>query len=133
MSSGKGKAVPKTPMDPRAANPITYPCWSSGKYKMTKNCRAACCIVAPKTPDSEESPKWVERKRLQDQMDAAQSAKKAKKPRTPPSFASSSFSPSDEPEMAAFHGRRQTRRIMGQNPDAYTPKGIKSRRHRVQE
>ena len=55
---------------------------------------------------------------------------KKKKVTTPSSYASSSFSPSDLPDAAAFFGRPKTRQIMGQDPQAYTPAGRVSRRHR---
>ena len=136
--SGKGKQKAqepqaKTPAAKVDASPVKFPCWSSGEYKGAPNCRAACCVVPPKTPDGEESPKWVAAKRLQDDMEAAVSVKKAKKAATPSpasSFASSSFSPSDDPAAAAFFGRHQTRKMYGQDPQAYTPAGRQSRRHR---
>jgi len=55
---------------------------------------------------------------------------KKKQVKTPSSYASSSFSPSDDPDAARFFGRSKTREIYGQDPKAYTPVGQMSRRHR---
>ena len=55
---------------------------------------------------------------------------KKKQVKTPSSYASSSFSPSDDPDAARFFGRGKTRDIYGLDPRAYTPMSQVSRRHR---
>ena len=47
----------------------------------------------------------------------------SKRARTPSSYASSSFSPSEDPAAVAAFGYRRTRIIYGQNGDNYTPGG----------
>ena len=40
--------------------PLDYPCFNEdGFYKPTSACRKRCCVVPPKTPEGEDSPKWL--------------------------------------------------------------------------
>ena len=40
--------------------PMDYPCFNEdGFYKPTSACRKRCCVVRPKTPEGEDSPKWL--------------------------------------------------------------------------
>ena len=55
---------------------------------------------------------------------------KKKQVKTPSSYASSSFLPSDDPDAARFFVRSKTREIYGQDPKAYTLVGQMSRHHR---
>ena len=118
----------------RSAAPASYPCFlASGFYKPTDDCRARCCIVPPKTPDGEDTPKWSETvaAHMEDEVPIAQpvfGSRSSKKSICTPSskassYASSSFSPSEQPEEAAFFGNKRFRIIMGQNPANYTPGG----------
>jgi hypothetical protein len=54
-----GAAVTPDVLKERMADPITWPCGDdgiNGRYR--GSCRAPCCIVPPKMPDDEDSPKW---------------------------------------------------------------------------
>ena len=122
-------------MQLRSIAPASYPCFkATGFYKPRDNCRERCCVVPPKTPEGEDSPNWLAtvaaRMEAEDPIfqPAFGSEKKSpgassKRVRTPPSYASSSFSPSEDPEAAAFFGKKRTRIIYGQNPANYTPGG----------
>ena len=101
--------------------------------------------MPPKTPDGEDSPKWqqtvaarMEEEEVVRQIEFAcpkppgSASKSGKSPVgsssikracTPSSYASSSFSPRDDPEAAAFFGAKRTRIMYGQNPANYTPGG----------
>ena len=122
----------------RSQAPTDYPCFNMDGYiRFTPGCRMRCCIVPAKTPDDQYSPKWsaLLQARMQDEEAVAQpnfgSAKRSsKRAKTPSSYASSSFSPSDDPAAAEFFGRRQVRKMYGQDPDKFTPAGGKTRRHR---
>ena len=118
----------------RSTSPADYPCFKeTGFYKPTDGCQQRCCIIPSKTPDGEDTPKWsaMVAARMEDEdpvpqpiFDSQQSPKpSSKRPRTPSSYASSSFSPSEVPEEVAFFGRKRTRIIYGQNPANYTPGG----------
>ena len=48
---------------------------------------------------------------------------------TPSSYQAVVFLAKDDPEAAAFFGRRQTRKIHGQDPNQFTPVGMVSHRH----
>jgi len=97
--------------------------------------RASCCIVPAVTPDGEDTPKWsatvaarMEDEELIGQPDFGSQKSpesSSKRARTPSSYASSSFSPSEDPAAAAFFGRKRTRIIYGQNPANYTPGGTR--------
>ena len=40
--------------------PLDYPCFlEDGLYKPTSACRKRCCMVPPRTPEGEDSPKWL--------------------------------------------------------------------------
>ena len=40
-------------------SPLDYPCFKEdGFFKPTSACRKRCCVVPPKTPEGEDSPKW---------------------------------------------------------------------------
>ena len=93
----------------RSTSPADYPCFKeTGFYKPTDGCQQRCCIIPSKTPDGEDTPKWsaMVAARMEDEdpvpqpiFDSQQSPKpSSKRPRTPSSYASSSFSPSEVPE-----------------------------------
>ena len=130
--------MPLTPKmeELRAAAPLSYPCFlMTGIYKPTSGCRERCCIVPAVTPDGEDTPKWsatvaarMEDEELIGQPDFGSQKSpesSSKRARTPSSYASSSFSPSEDPAAAAFFGRKRTRIIYGQNPANYTPGGTR--------
>ena len=122
----------------RSASPADYPCFHlTGFYKPADRCRMRCCIVPAKTPDGEDTPKWAAtvaaRMQLEEpvrQPEFDSPDKNKKRARTPDSrgssssyAASSSFSPSEDPEAVKFFGLRRTRIMYGQNPANYTPGG----------
>ena len=136
--------VPADLLARRNKDPSMYPCISAdGIYKArkTESCRKACCITQRQrpTPDGADSPKWTalvaEREQQTDETVQLNSADKPidqPDPKSPgstskrllhtpaSSYASSSFSPSEDPDAASFFGRKRTRIIYGQNPDNYT-------------
>ena len=139
-SPSRSKSMALTPKmkELHAAAPSCYPCFKeTGFYKPTDNCHERCCIVPAKTPDGEDSPKWsatvaarmeheepIPRPDFGSQKSPRSSSKRARTPSSKgSSYASSSFSPSEDPEAAAFFGRKRTRMIYGQYPDNYTPGG----------
>jgi hypothetical protein len=137
MSSGD-KQAGKAPGKAKAATPITV---VAKGCPNGPSCREPCCIKPARTPSDEDSPSWQRMKRIYDAMEDAKElpfTSPARHPwkvgtnsgATPSSYASSSFSPSDDPDLTSMVGRRQSRAGYGQDPDAFTPAGVKSRRHR---
>ena len=116
--------VPADLLARRNKDPSMYPCISAdGIYKArkTESCRKACCITQrqPPTPDGADSPKWTalvaEREQQTDETVQLNSADKPidqPDPKSPgstskrllhtpaSSYASSSFSPSEDPDAA---------------------------------
>ena len=43
--------------------PLDYPCFKGGRFLQAHvsvpACRKRCCVVPPKTPEGEDSPKWL--------------------------------------------------------------------------
>jgi hypothetical protein len=102
------------------ATPEEYPCFTEGeRHDPSPGCDKRCCTQEEQVAEGPfQQPDFREQKR------------KVTPNSRGSSYASSSFSPSDEPELTSFHGRSQVRKIMGQNASKYTPKGVRSRRHR---
>jgi hypothetical protein len=103
-----------------AAQPQVYPFFSeSVSYEPGYDKRTPLMATPMQPPNFEQA------------ADAEQDSVRNPTPNSCASgYASSSFSPSDESGMVALHGRRRTRIIMGQDADEFTPKNVKSRRHR---
>lgn len=131
--------ITRTLLAARMKDMTGWPCGSPGiaRKKRGAGCKCTTCTMANLTPTSPSTALAASHDAAL--VAAAQeigqpafqgSEPRQKRQRTPPSYASSSFSPSDDPEAAAFFGRRQTRKIYGQNPDLFTPVGGVSRRHR---
>ena len=129
-SEGKAEAKADTP-----ATAATKGCPNG------PSCCEPCCIMPAMTPSDEDSPKWVQRQRVLEALEEEDGKVLFSSPAhpwkvgtnsgaTPSSYASSSFSPSDDPDLTSMVGRRQSRAGYGQDPDAFTPAGVKSRRHR---
>ena len=104
----------------RLADTTTYPCGDEGINGMFRSgCRAPCCIVPGMTPDGEDSPKWVAT--LEELENEASNMRQ-------PDFGTPKrpFSPSQcSLAEQEFFGRRQLRKMNGQdpekNPELFTP------------
>ena len=98
-SQSKSRALTPKMVHLRSIAPASYPCFkATGFYKPRDNCRERCCVVPPKTPEGEDSPKWsatvAARMEAEDSIfqPAFSSEKKSpgassKRVRTPPSYA----------------------------------------------
>jgi hypothetical protein len=150
--SAETPRITRAELAKRLADPETYVCGTDdvmGKERDVATCICALCAavrvfhhrsnnsspeVGVTEKEKEESAnlghaeKETPAKELT--YTASRPQKESSSAATPSSYASSSFSPSDDPDAAAFFGRRQTRKMYGQNPDMFTPVGGLSRRHR---
>ena len=116
-----GAAVTPDVLKERMADPITWPCGDdgiNGRYR--RSCRAPCCIVPPKTPDDEDSPKWKKTLEERENEECNILQPDFGSPDTP-AFSPSQCSSSDR----NFFGRRHLRIMYGQdpqkNPELFTP------------
>jgi len=150
--SAETPRITRAELAKRLADPETYVCGHAdvmGKERDKLTCVCAICSslrVFAACYDSSPEVGLTEKEKQEKDSNLGQAEKEtpakelaftASRPQnasssaaTPSSYASSSFSPSDDPGAAAYFGRRQTRRMYGQNPDVFTPVGGLSRRHR---
>ena len=122
-SEGKAEAKADTP-----ATAATRGCPNG------PSCREPCCIMPAMTPSDEDSPKWVQRKRVLEALEEEDGKVLFSSPAhpwkvgtnsgaTPSSYASSSFSPSDDPEAHQYGGSTPVSRRLWSRPGRIHPRG----------